>query len=390
MTDPTALTAEFEARWGRPPSGTWFAPGRVNLIGEHTDYNDGFVLPFALDKRTLVAAAPSDGRTRVVSRNEPDGAAFDAATVAPGDVPDWAAYVAGVVWALREAGHPVPDADLLVDSDVPVGAGLSSSAALECAVAVALTDLAGITVDRTEIARLARRAENEFVGAPTGGMDQMASMHGQADKLVFLDTRDDTIERVPFRLAHYGLALLVIDTQAPHAHAGGQYGERRADCAAAAEALGVRALRDATVADLERISDPRIRRRARHVVTEDDRVRDVVDLLSGDTGSSARGTSIGADPRGIGPLLDASHASMREDFEITVPHVDVAAACARSAGAYGARMTGGGFGGCVIALCEDTDVAAVTTSVEKAYAERGWTAPVTFPAAPSPGATRLS
>jgi galactokinase len=378
MTDPTALTAAFETRWGRPPSGTWFAPGRVNLIGEHTDYNDGFVLPFALDKRTLVAAAPSRGRTRVVSRTEPDAAEFAAATVAPGDVGGWAAYVAGVVWALREAGHPVPDADLLVDSDVPVGAGLSSSAALECAVAVALTDLAGTPVDRTAIARLARRAENEFVGAPTGGMDQMASMHGQADRLVFLDTRDDTIERVPFRLAARGLTLLVIDTRAPHAHAGGQYGERRTDCAAAAEALGVPALRDAAVADLERIADPRIRRRARHVVTEDDRVRDVVELLAA-----------GTDPRAIGSLLDASHASMRDDFEITVPHVDVAAACARSAGAHGARMTGGGFGGCVIALCDDADVAAVTTSVEKAYAERGWTAPVAFTAAPSAGAARL-
>ncbi|TCK22898.1 galactokinase [Pseudonocardia endophytica] len=374
----TVLADHFQARWERPPSGTWFAPGRVNLIGEHTDYNDGFVLPFALDKRTLVAAAPASGRTRVVSRNEPGDAEFDTSTVAPGDVPGWAAYVAGVAWALREAGHPVPDADLLVESDVPVGAGLSSSAALECAVAVALTDLAGITLDRTAIAKITRRAENEFVGAPTGGMDQMAAMHGKADMLVFLDTRDDLIERVPFRLARYGLALLVIDTQAPHAHAGGQYGERRADCAAAAEALGVPALRDATVADLDRISDPRIRRRARHVVTEDDRVRQVVDLLSG-----------GVDPRAIGPVLDASHASMRDDFEITVPHVDVAAACARSAGAHGARMTGGGFGGCVIALCDDGDVAGVTTAVEKAYAERGWTAPVAFTAVPSAGAARL-
>ena len=375
----TGIAAEFDTRWGRPPSGVWFAPGRVNLIGEHTDYNDGFVLPFALDKRTLVAAAPASGRTRVVSRAEPDPAEFDAARVAPGDVPGWAAYVAGVVWALREAGHPVPDADLLVDSDVPVGAGLSSSAALECAVAVALADLAGRTPDRTGIARIARRAENEFVGAPTGGMDQMAAMHGQADKLVFLDTRDDVIERVPFRLARYGLALLVIDTRAPHAHADGRYGERRADCAAAAEALGVRALRDAGAAAVETITDPRIRRRARHVVTENDRVREVVRTLSG-----------GADPRAIGPLLDASHASMRDDFEITVPHVDVAAACARSAGAHGARMTGGGFGGCVIALCDDGDVAAVTASVAAAYAERGWTAPVAFTAVPSDGAARLA
>ncbi len=389
MTTPPALSAEFEARWGRPPSGVWFAPGRVNLIGEHTDYNDGFVLPFALAQRTLVAAAPADGRTRVVSRHEPDGAQFAAADVAPGGVPGWAAYVAGVVWALREAGHPVPDADLLIDSDVPVGAGLSSSAALECAVAVALTDLAGIALGRTETAVLTRRAENEFVGAPTGGMDQMASMHGRADKLVFLDTRDDIIEMVQFRVAGYGLALLVIDTRAPHANADGQYGERRADCAAAAAALGVPALRDATVADVEKLTDERIRRRARHVVTENDRVRDVVRLLSGGSESSAGGTSISSDPRAIGGLLDASHASMRDDFEITVPHVDVAADCARAAGAHGARMTGGGFGGCVIALCDDDGVDVVRAAVEKAYADRGWIPPTTFTAVPSPGAARL-
>ncbi|MBW0107002.1 galactokinase, partial [Pseudonocardia sp. KRD291] len=365
---------------GRAPAGAWFAPGRVNLIGEHTDYNDGFVLPFALPHRTVVAAAPASGsRTTVSSAQEADVVEFRAAAVVPGDVPGWAGYVAGMFWALREAGHPVPEVDIVLDSDVPVGAGLSSSAALECAVGVALADLAGVVVGPSPLAVLARRAENDFVGAPTGGMDQMASMHGRPERLVFLDTRDDTIELTPFPLAEHGLTLLVIDSRAPHAHADGRYGERRADCAAAAAALGVRALRDATPDAVAALPDERIRRRARHIVTENDRVRDVVALLAG-----------GSDPRTIGPALDASHASMRDDFEITVPHVDVAAEVAREAGAHGSRMTGGGFGGCVIALCDDADVPAVRGAVEKAYADRGWSAPVTFGAAPSEGAGRLA
>ncbi|ALE73400.1 MULTISPECIES: galactokinase [unclassified Pseudonocardia] len=370
----------FAADRGTAPSGVWFAPGRVNLIGEHTDYNDGFVLPFALPHRAVVAAGPAGGRSRVRSAQEPSGAVeFDASTVAPGDVEGWAAYVAGTCWAFREAGHPVADLEIELDSDVPVGAGLSSSAAVECAVGVALAGLAGVEIGPTELARIARRAENEFVGAPTGGMDQMASMHGRAGRLVFLDTRDDTVELVPFELGPHGLELLVIDTRAPHAHAGGEYGQRRADCEEAAAALGVGALRDATADAVERLTDDRVRRRARHVVTENDRVRAVVELLGS-----------GADPREIGPLLDASHTSMRDDFEITVPHVDVAVEAARAGGAAGARMTGGGFGGCVIALVPAEAAAAVTGSVERAYAERGWTAPVVFPGTPSEGAGRLS
>ncbi|MDN5917249.1 MAG: galactokinase [Pseudonocardia sp.] len=379
MTARDAARTLFAEFTGHAPHGVFSTPGRVNLIGEHTDYNDGFVLPFALPHRTLVAAAPAEGaRSRVISAQEPDEVGFCAATVAPGDVPGWAGYVAGMFWAFREAGLRVPELDLVLDSDVPVGAGLSSSAALECAVGVALADLGGLTVEPTPLAMLARRAENDFVGAPTGGMDQMASMHGRPERLVFLDTRDDTIELTPFPLTEYGLTLLVIDTRAPHAHADGQYGERRADCAAAAAALGVRALRDATPEAVAALTDDRIRRRARHIVTENDRVRDVVALLAG-----------GADPRRIGPALDASHASMRDDFEITVPHVDVVAEVAREAGAHGSRMTGGGFGGCVIALCDDADVPAVRGAVEKAYAERGWSAPVAFTGTPSAGAARL-
>ncbi|MFC5950001.1 galactokinase [Pseudonocardia lutea] len=372
-----SVAAHFSEAYGRPPVAVWAAPGRVNLIGEHTDYNEGFVLPLALDRRTLVAAAPAEGATTVRSSREAEPVAFAAATVVPGEVTGWAAYVAGVVWAFREAGLPVVDLDLFVEGDVPVGAGLSSSASLECAVAVALAELTGTALDLTEVAQLARRAENEFVGAPTGGMDQMAAMHGVADRLVFLDTRSDQVELIPFALAAHGLRLLVIDTRAPHRLVDGQYGARRADCAKAAELLGVPALRDATADSVETLADERLRRRARHVVTEDERVLEVVDRLRA-----------GKDPRTIGPLLAASHASMRDDFEITVPHVDVAAAVAEEAGAHGARMTGGGFGGCVIALVDTETGDRVTDAVTGAYAERGWDAPVVFDAVAADGAGR--
>jgi galactokinase len=364
----------FEQAFGRPPAGVWAAPGRVNLIGEHTDYNDGFVLPLALDRRTVVAAAPA-AVTTVRSSREREPVTFAAGSVKPGEVEGWAAYVAGVVWAFREAGLPVPDLDLFVEGDVPVGAGLSSSASLECAVAVALAGTAGVPVDRTRFAALARRAENDFVGAPTGGMDQMAAMHGRAGHLVFLDTRSGEVEPIPFDPAAHGLALLVVDTRAPHRLVDGQYGERRRDCAEAAALLGVPALRDATVEAVEELADARLRRRARHVVTEDRRVLQVVARLRA-----------GEDPRGVGPLLSASHASMRDDFAITVPHVDVAQEVCLRAGAHGARMTGGGFGGCVIALVDADRVDAVAAAVAAEYAQRGWVAPVPFVAVPADGA----
>ena len=372
-----SVATRFAEVYGHDPAGVWAAPGRVNLIGEHTDYNDGFVLPLALDRRTLVAAELARGATTVRSSREAEPVTFAAETVAPGEVTGWAAYVAGVVWAFRQAGLPVADLDLFVQGDVPVGAGLSSSASLECAVAVALAELTGTGLDLTEVAHLARRAENEFVGAPTGGMDQMAAMHGVADRLVFLDTRFDHVELIPFALATHRLRLLVIDTRAPHRLVDGQYGARRADCAKAAELLGVPALRDATAAGVETLGDERLRRRARHVVTEDERVLEVVERLRA-----------GKDPRAIGPLLSASHTSMRDDFEITVPHVDVAAAVAEEAGAHGARMTGGGFGGCVIALVDAEAGDGVTRAVTAAYAERGWEPPVVFDAVAADGAGR--
>jgi galactokinase len=307
------------------------------------------------------------------------------AAVAPGKVDGWVAYVAGVAWALREAGHDVPGLDVVIDGDVPVGAGLSSSAALECAVAVAWNDLAGLKLSRDDLAAVTQSAENDVVGAPTGGMDQMASLHGRAGHLVFLDMRSLAAEHVPFDPPSVGLRLLVIDTHAPHAHVDGEYAERRRSCARAAELLGVRALRDVSLGSLDyalaRLDGPDaelLRRRVRHIVTEDTRVLDVVAMLRA-----------GDDPRRIGPALTASHASMRDDFEITVPEVDTAVAAALGAGAYGARMTGGGFGGCVLALVDADDTGDVLRAVEAAYAEAGYRAPSAFVAVASDGARRL-
>jgi galactokinase len=379
MSARAALADAFRDVYGRAPAGLWAAPGRVNLIGEHTDYNDGFVLPVALAQRVVVAAGLSPDRTtRLRSMQSPgDEVMVDASAVAPGEVTGWGAYVAGVAWAMRLDGHAVRDIDMVVDGDVPLGAGLSSSAALECAAAIAWSDLSGLSLDRTVVAGLCQRAENEFVGAPTGAMDQMASMHGRDGHAVFLDTRSMAVEHIPFDPSARGLALVVMDTRAPHRHVDGEYAARRRDCEQAARLLGVPALRDAAVADIATL--PRsLLRRARHVVSENARVVEVADLLRS-----------GADPRRIGPTLTASHVSLRDDFEITVPEVDVAVDALLEAGAHGARITGGGFGGCVIALVEDASVGASVSAVESAYAERGFDPPTWFLAVPSAGAHRL-
>jgi galactokinase len=381
------VVTEFAEAFGGKPDGSWWAPGRVNLIGEHTDYNDGFVLPLALECGVAAAARVGERPVlRVRSAQQGETVELPLATIAPGAVDGWSAYVGGVAWALREAGCDVPGLDVVVDGDVPVGAGLSSSAALECAVAVAWNDLGGLGLSRDALAAAARRAENDVVGAPTGGMDQMASLHGKAGNLVFLDTRSLTVEPVPFDPPSAGLALLVIDSRAPHALVDGEYAERRGSCEQAVAILGVRALRDVTVDDLDdalaRLGDGTegdlLRKRVRHVVTENARVLEVVAALRA-----------GDDLRTIGPTLTASHASMRDDFEITVPEVDTAVQAALDAGAYGARMTGGGFGGCVLALVETGQVEQVVRAVEAAYAKAGFHPPSAFVATASDGARRL-
>ncbi len=362
----------------------WAAPGRVNLIGEHTDYNDGFVLPVALDRTTLAAVRRRpDGTVRAWTTRP--GAARRPVTVSlrdarPGGVPGWAAYPVGVLWALREPGADVPGVDLCVDSDVPVGAGLSSSAALECAVALGVAELLGLGWDRPTLARLARRAENDFVGAPTGIMDQMAALCAVAGSAVFLDCRTLATEPVPLGLAAQGLALVVVDTRAPHALVSGAYADRRAACQRAAAVLGVPALRDATPAEVAAARD-RLgavdHRRARHVTTENERVQAAVALLR--AGQAA----------GLGPLLDASHASLRDDFEVSCPELDLAVAAARDAGALGARMTGGGFGGSAVALVPAGAVEGTAAAVAAAFAGAGFADPEVFAVVPAAGARRV-
>ncbi|QGN45516.1 galactokinase [Micromonospora sp. WMMC415] len=376
-------TAGFRSRYAAEPAGRWAAPGRVNLIGEHTDYNDGYVLPFALPLRTVVAAAAREDQGWTVWSELADHPVeFGPEAVdEPGRVTGWAAYVAGVVWALRDAGYAVPGARLAIASDVPLGSGLSSSAALEAAVLAALVDLGGLDLPAEKQPRLAQRAENHYVGAPTGIMDQSAAVRCRAGHALFLDCRDESVEHIPFDLDEAGLAVLVVDSRAPHRHADGEYASRRRSCERAAAALGVPALRDVAMADLDaaldRLPDDETRRRVRHVVTEDQRVLDTVTLL--------RAGRV----REIGPLLTASHASMRDDFEITVPEIDTAVETALAAGALGARMTGGGFGGCVLALVDADRAVAVADAVRHAYAERAFTAPHTVTVLPTAGATRL-
>ena len=339
QADP--VVAWFRAEYGADPDGVWHAPGRANLIGEHTDYNDGFVLPFALDKGVLAAAGRGTEGTLELTSRQAGGAVSTVplAGLAPGSVTGWAAYAAGVAWALGQAGYPVPGIRLAIDSDLPQGAGLSSSAALECAVVLALTQLAGLDVPRPELAAIARRAENDFVGVPSGIMDQSAALLCQAGHALLLDCRSGESDSVPLNPAASRLALMIIDTRARHELTDSGYASRHVECAEAARALGVSTLRD--IEDpraLVALTDPVLRRRARHVVTENERVlAAAARLRRGDVG-------------GCGPLLNASHASLRDDFEISWPEADVAVDAAVAAGALGARMMGGGFGGSVIAL----------------------------------------
>jgi galactokinase len=381
------LRADFAEFAGREADGLWSAPGRVNLIGEHTDYNEGFVLPFAIDRRTLVALGiRDDGMLRVASTfsNEvvelPLG--YLAAAQAAGDLRGWAAYPLGVAWALGRFGADlgaVPGADLLIDSNVPVGAGLSSSAAIESAVAIALNDAWRLGLSRETLARVGQRAENDAVGAPTGIMDQSASLLGRHDAAVFLDCRSLEARVVPLGFVEAGLTIAVIDTGVAHAHSTGGYRERRASCEAGAAALGVAALRDVGVDELDRargILDDVTFRRVRHVVTENQRVLDTVRLLETEG------------PAAIGGLLDASHRSLRNDFEVSVPELDLAVDTALENGALGARMTGGGFGGAAIALIPIDALSRLQVAVDGAFAEHGFGPPDTFTVRPSDGAMR--
>ncbi|MEU3163005.1 galactokinase [Streptosporangium sp. NPDC006930] len=377
------VVGAFRDSYGVEPAGVWHAPGRVNLIGEHTDYNDGFVLPFALPWGVTAAMSPrEDGVIRLRSLQAGEPVTLATADEAEG----WARYAAGVFWALgagereqkREQGRPVGGADVVIDGDVPQGAGLSSSAALEVVIGTALNELYGLGLTKMEIALAAQKAENDFVGMPCGIMDQAASALGEEGKALFLDCRTLGTRSIPFDLASHGMQLLIINTGVHHELADGQYARRRKDCEDAAKHLGVDALRDVTdlAGALAKLSGDE-RRRTQHVVTENHRVEAVIGLL--------RAGAV----REIGALLNASHLSLRDQFEVSCAELDVAVESAVRGGARGARMTGGGFGGSAIALVADDRVESVRESVTGAYAERGWTAPDIYPATPAQGARRL-
>nr|WP_217634183.1 galactokinase [Raineyella antarctica] len=383
--------ALFEEAFDRPPEGVWAAPGRVNLIGDHVDYNQGLCLPIALPHRTYVALAPrSDGRVRMVTGLD-DGQRWDGSLseIRPGGVADWVAYCAGPAWSLLRAGIDVPGFDLAIASCVPMGAGLSSSAAVECAVGLGLAELAGHPMGddagRSRLAQLCTEAENQVAGAPTGGMDQAASLRARTGHALLLDCELDTVTHVRLPLEDWGLELLVIDTQASHALSDGQYGQRRAACERAAALLGVDSLRQVAEgtdpecldAVLSMLADPVLARRARHVVTEIWRVGAFVSALG--AGDLVR----------AGRLMVQSHLSLRDDFEVSVRELDVVVDAALAAGALGARMTGGGFGGSAVALVPASAVRTVASAVMAEARRQGTPPPVIHRASASGPAERL-
>ena len=387
MRAPTHSAEAFKTVFGHPPKGTWSAPGRVNLIGEFTDYNDGFVLPFALPFAAQASASlRQDLTVRVASAQRSEAGKItivevELGSLAPGMI-GWSSYVLGVVWALRETGAELGGIELLIDSDVPSGAGLSSSAALECSVALALRDLYDISISLRDLACVAQRAENEYVGVPTGIMDQTASLRCQAGNVLFVDTRSLAVRQVPFDLKPAGLTLLVINTGVKHALGNSAYADRRRDCLQAAAELGVAALRDIPPEDIDsalaRLSDEVVRRRARHIISEQGRVLEVVQLLE-----TAR-------PAEVGPVLTEGHRSLRDDFEVSCAELDTVVEASLAAGALGARMTGGGFGGSVVVLLEPDAVGPVTQSVSEAFATSRFARPEVFEVVASDGASRLA
>ncbi len=362
------LRAAFTSAYGGQPEVVGRAPGRVNLIGEHTDYNRGLVLPVALPHATYAAVSRREDDTVRLASTEgsaPWTGTLDSLASAEG----WAAYAAGVLWALREAGVDVLGVDVMVHGTVPLGAGLSSSAALECAVAVAACAAAGVELDRSRVVEACVRAETEIAGAPTGGMDQTVAMLASPGAALLIDFDSGSSADVPLALS--GLSLLVTDTRVSHELTDGGYAARRADCERAAELLGVPSLREVGEAEVEGIADERVRRRARHVVTEVQRVEAATDAIRA------------GDWERVGVLFAASHASMRDDFEISTPELDLAVTTAVEAGALGARMTGGGFGGSSVALVPTERLDAVVAAIDTAFAGAGFPAPQHLLAEPS-------
>lgn len=368
----------FEAIFGKKPEVIAAAPGRINLIGEHVDYSDGFVLPFAISSRTTVSISRrNDQKIRLASAQR-QSTIFETSIseLTPGVEGKWERYPLGVIWALG-----IKDGlDIFVDGKVPLGAGLSSSAALECSVAVALNELFQLKYSLIDLAKLTQKAENEFVGMPCGIMDQSISLMGKVGAALLLDCRDLSYKLVPLDLASSGLQLLIIDTQAHHSLVDGGYAERRGNCESAAAKLG-KSMRDLSLNELEANKDRLTEveyRRARHAVTEITRVLDCVQALEA------------SDFVKVGKLITESHLSLRNDYNVSCPELDVAVDAALKSGALGARMVGGGFGGSAIALIKGDDATHTKEAISKAFALNGFKAPRFFESLPSAGAEIVS
>jgi galactokinase len=355
----------YNEKFGEEPELVASAPGRVNLIGEHTDYNGGFVLPCAIDRRIAVAVGAGEGALY--------SADFDQTRQIDDKDSSWADYPRGVAWAIGEAGHEIGGFRAAFAGDVPLGSGLSSSAAIEAATALALDAFFGLGVGRTDLALACQRAENDYVGVGTGIMDQYASLLCEAGAALLVDCRSLDAESVPLDLQAAGLALVVCDTRVERGLADTGYNDRRATCERAAGMLGVEELRDATEGDLDLLSGAELKR-ARHVISENARVLEAVGALRG------------RDFDEFGRLMYASHASLRDDYEVSTPELDTFVRTAEQHGARGARLTGAGFGGCAIALVPEDKTGAFTNACEQAFAEREFEEPAFYEFVPAAGA----
>ena len=372
---PAATAYErFRDLVGAPPEGLWRAPGRVNLIGEHTDYNFGLALPFAIDRATVVAARRRpDNVVQALSctlGRQATASLGDIAGQAPSNFEPWARFPFGVIWAMTRAGAAVPGLDIVIASDLPIGGGLSSSAALSISVAIAVNDIAAAGLSKMEIARIGQQAESEVAGLPSGLMDQLAVLEGRSGSAVLIDFLSLQTEQVPVGRG----PLVVINTRVEHANAAGAYADRRNACEKAARELGVPSLRQATLGQVEANLHGELLRRARHVVTENGRVVEATARLRAD--------------QPIGDLLVGSHASLRNDYEVSCPELDLAVDVALASGADGARLTGAGFGGCAISVgarAED-----LMKPMSEAFGRAGFLQPEVFAVAPTEGAGRLA
>ena len=373
------IEKKFLETFGEEPDLVAAAPGRVNLIGEHIDYSDGFVLPFAIKDRALVAARKrNDSTVRIASAQRRNKiVTVDINNVKPGLKGEWERYALGVLWALGVK----EGVDLLIDGHVPLGAGLSSSAALECSVATAMNHLFDMGYNLEELARLTQKAENQYVGVPCGIMDQSVSLMATQGFALLLDCRDLSTKNIPFDVASSGLELLIIDTQAHHALTDGGYAERRASCESVVAKLGITSLRELTMEQLEKsrglLTETEFVR-ARHAVTEMQRVLDCVKALS-DSNFEL-----------VGELLNQSHASLRDDYTVSCSELDTAVEASLTAGALGSRMVGGGFGGSAIALIQASKTTETIKGIEKAFSSKRFKAPRFFTSLPSQGAELLS